>query len=425
MGGLLDIPIKTFVIISTIIAIFISCLSVMNLRKLMLKNKEAKSLFSEFLVVAIAFCAIFNFMYIENLYFAEAAIMALAVYLSIIAAEKLLISDTKNIVKSLIYLLFAIFCYNGVISVYVATVLLLLVIGNEKKFKKNIKIILNACAFCIVAIILNFIQIKIVCNYLNLTQNRINGLETMANNFAYILLNWWKVLIDTAGLFPKYLFIIFLGLFFVIYYFTKNEEKSLDWKILFLGLLSIASSFAIYLCTLSSFGSGRLHTNIGMLIGYLFIIIYIKTNILEEKKVTSYCMKILIILYLIINIINILDITKNHQEVNEIEKLKAYEIAEYIENYELENNIEVKYIVMKYVSGQNEKAFYKRQTTANCIGIYDEPSFDGLINLYSGRNLQRVALTEYMNKKFIEQTEGKQVTVQCIGNVLVCVVYIV
>lgn len=226
IGETLNIPIKILTIISIVMAIFVSCLSVMNLRKLMLENKDAKSLFSKFLVTVIAFSAIFNFMYIENLYFIEAIIMALAVFFSIIAAEKLIIRDKKNILKSLIYLLLAVFCYNGAISIYAATVCMLLVIKRENTLKNDIKILLNACIFCVITLAFNLIQIKIVCHYLNITQNRINGLTSILFNFSYIVSYWWKVLVETSKLFPKYLFLVFMVIFFAICFFQKRTWKN-------------------------------------------------------------------------------------------------------------------------------------------------------------------------------------------------------
>lgn len=202
-------------------------------------------------------------------------------------------------------------------------------------------------------------------------------------------------------------------------------EKSFNKKLFLFALFSIVSSFSIYLFTLSSFGSGRLHTNIGMLIGYLFMIIYIETNLLENKNFSKYCMTILIILYLIVNIINIFIITKDHKEINKIEKAKVEEISEYIESYEANNDIEIKYISMKYIRGQEEKAFYKRQTTVNCIGVYGEASFDGIINFYTGKKLQRINLTNDLNEKYMGQTQETEPCTQCVGDVLVCVVYVV
>lgn len=120
------------------------------------------------------------------------------------------------------------------------------------------------------------------------------------------------------------------------------------------------SSFAISVFTLSSFGTGRLLTPIGMLIGYLFMIIYIKTHIFWIKKIIGYYLKVILSIYLIINIANFYNITKEQQEINEIEKNKVKEINEYINCYEKENNIQIKHITMKYVKGCKEKHFIKK-----------------------------------------------------------------
>ena len=112
IADLINLPIKVLVIFSTIMAIFISALSVMKLREIILKNKNVADKYNELIVIAISFCTVFNFMYIENLYFAEASIMATAVYLSIVAANQLLNLEKHNMIKSLMILLIAIFSYS-------------------------------------------------------------------------------------------------------------------------------------------------------------------------------------------------------------------------------------------------------------------------------------------------------------------------
>lgn len=187
IADLINLPIKVLVIFSTIMAIFISALSVMKLREIILKNKNVADKYNELIVIAISFCTVFNFMYIENLYFAEASIMATAVYLSIVAANQLLNLEKHNMIKSLMILLIAIFSYNAVINVYITSVVFLLIIDKNSRTKKETaKLFLSACTICLITIVLNFAQIKCICNGLGLLQNRISSQTNYFTNIAYI-----------------------------------------------------------------------------------------------------------------------------------------------------------------------------------------------------------------------------------------------
>ena len=206
----LNISIEIYVIGTLLGALLISAGCVIKLKNIVLANTEY-SLKKEILVVIASFFTIFNFMYIENLYFAEASIMATAVYLSIVAANQLLNLEKHNMIKSLMILLIAIFSYNAVINVYITSVVFLLIIDKNSRTKKETaKLFLSACTICLITIVLNFAQIKCICNGLGLLQNRISSQTNYFTNIAYIFLNCGDVLISTANLFPKYYFIAFL-----------------------------------------------------------------------------------------------------------------------------------------------------------------------------------------------------------------------
>ena len=55
----------------------------MEIRECIKKIKPEKSFKDMILVIGISFCIIFNFMYLENMYFAEIPIMALGIFLFI------------------------------------------------------------------------------------------------------------------------------------------------------------------------------------------------------------------------------------------------------------------------------------------------------------------------------------------------------
>lgn len=52
-------------------------------------------------------------------------------------------------------------------------------------------------------------------------------------------------------------------------------------------------------------------------------------------------------------------------------------------------------------------------------------SYDGLINLYSNKNLKRVNITKDFYTKYKNEFENLDCEYFCIGNLLICNVYVV
>lgn len=165
--------------------------------------------------------------------------------------------------KSFTYLLIAIFCYNGTIGIYIVTVFLLLLMQKNNSVKSIIKNILIAGILELIVISLNFIQIKIVCNYMGITQNRLS--LNIIDHFIYIALNCGRVFLNQdPQLFPQYLFLIFLMLTLipVIYCIIKENNSNFLIRLMLFLFISLFTSFGIHIFSLSSFGAGRLHVSV-------------------------------------------------------------------------------------------------------------------------------------------------------------------
>lgn len=419
-AGKFNLSIETFTEISTILGIFVSSLSVMLIRKIIYKFKLPKNNFEELIVLAISYCTIYNFMYIEILYFAEACVLAFGIFMAILSSYQLILSDKYRILKSFFLLLLAVFSYNGTVGVYIVSVVLISLLKNNN-FIKVAKDILIALLFIIVTIFLNFIQIKYVSNYLNITQSRLS--YNIINNIIYIISNIGNVLVGKiTELFPKGLFLTFLFIILLIsiFYFRKDRTQVL-LKLMIFTIFGIFSSFAIHIFSLSSFAAGRLQVSLGMTIGYIFLMLYLSSEILNNKTTISNFMRILLFIYLIINIVNFYALTYNHQVGNQIDKSKVEYISNYIKEYEIKNNIEVKYVTMKYFPN-TKNGYYKKINSINTFAIYSECSYNGIINFYTQNNYIRINLTPEIDNEYIKQTGGNAEYI-CIGDVLVCPVY--
>ena len=161
--------------------------------------------------------------------------------------------------------------------------------------------------------------------------------------------------------------------------------------------------------------------SIGMTIGYIFVILYTTSDIFTNKKIVSYSMIIILFIYSLTNMVNIYILTYNHKVANEIDKLKVNDISKYIEEYEEQTGIEVKYITMKYFKN-TKKGYYKKANSINSFAIYSECSYDGIINFYTKKQLKEINLTSELNRKYIYERKGEDKFI-CIDNILVCPIY--
>src|SRR5574344_1010910 len=76
VANILKINIKVFVILTLLLSIIISNISVIKLNGIITKYKEPQTTFKKVLIIAISYIIVFNFMYLENVYFVESLVMS-------------------------------------------------------------------------------------------------------------------------------------------------------------------------------------------------------------------------------------------------------------------------------------------------------------------------------------------------------------
>lgn len=197
---------------------------------------------------------------------------------------------------------------------------------------------------------------------------------------------------------------------------------------IFITIFTIATSFVIFLMTLSSYYTGRLRFCIGALIGILMIYLYTQTEIFERKGITQICIQGTLFLYLACNIYECVNLTYQHKMVNQLEKQEVYKINEDMIQYEMKNDIKIEYICIVTITGQNQKAYYKEienQSVLTYNAIRSDWSTDGVINFYTGRNLKKTKITQEELNTYMEKIKSgeNQKEYECIGNTLVINAY--
>lgn len=402
MAQKIHVPIMLYVIVLTFIALIVSCISVIKLKNIILKYIKNKDKKAEYIILTISYIIIFNFAYLENMQFAECAIMSVSIWLSIITAQEIVEKNKNYIVKSVILAILSVVFYQGTIN-WLFTITFVLSLFKEKKI--NIQVFKNLILSGIFAGIgcgVDLIQVKITGYIFNLTQTRMGNLQNIPNNFIYILQNLCYVLQNTYNLFPKnmlFIYIIIL-LIYVCVFITKND---IQLNLISIIVISICAVFAPNLITLSAFGTGRMAYSIGAMIGLAILYIYCnleKNNQSEVKnRLQNIILYIIMISYIILSMGNSIFIMIEHKKVNVQDKKDCEIIGSWIKEYEEKQGIEIKNIV--FINNNHTKSYYDNicNKSALCYrALVKQWSRVGAINYYNNREFNDV-LNEVKNYK--------------------------
>lgn len=427
-----NISIEIYVFITLLLALIISNITIIYLNNVITKYKQPKNKIQEIILIAISYITIFNFMYLENMYFVESIVMAISVLLFIISANILIEKSKYSILKSLILTILGIICYQGTIGLFFAFVTLFTILKNKKDIKQILMDLIKSGVIAFIAVILNIGSVQIIENIFQVEQKRLGDISKIGENIKKIFIRMPIILKETCNLFPKNAFIIFLDiltLIVVIYQikiFNKRNDSNMLFKYIAIVLITISASSVTYILTLTSFYTGRLRNALGALIGIIFLFLYVETELFENKKKLSLFAILTLVSYITINILNYESIMLQHKEVNRLEKQEIEKVDSYIEKYEKETGIEVTKIVKVAVLNKSSKGYFKgvkNKTSFTHNALKTSWAADGVINFYTTRNLQTIKANKEQSKKYFEN-KNPDLEYQCIDDILYVTIYL-
>lgn len=405
-----NMPINIFVIGLTVIALAVSCICVIILKEMMLKyggTREGKLL--EFIAILISYCIIFNFMYVENLYFVESAVMACSILFYILAINQITKKSKYYFIKALLLAILATFCYQGTIGLFIILGLVFSLIKHPSTPKEVAKEFLIIVVIAGISFIANLIQIEIATTIAGTVQKRLNGIQNLVENLLYILGNFGTMVFSTifvnnCGLFPSYLmliFVLFIMLIALIYEIV-HKEKNIFLNILIIIAMTVAVTIAMCVVSITSYDTGRIHMPVGALVGILLLYLFSGTQAFVYYKIVKYILLSIIILYIATVTANTIWQLYEHKEVNKLEAKQCQGLEEYISNYEKENNIKI--TEARYFKLSNMKKYgYFSEIDNESVLTYDGVactwSAIGTINFYTGRDFEDNYLEAYPNKE--------------------------
>lgn len=419
----LQIPIMAYVIITLLLGLVISCIAVIVLKNIIGKYKKYDNIKKEIFGLIISYITIFNFMYLENMYFVEAVVMAISILLLLKSADILVTKEKRYYIKALILAILAVYSYQGTICFYILIGIVLSIIKNQKNFKNIVIDIMKLASIVLISIVMNLISTKTIGLLLGTNQIRIGSIKNIGKNIIYILVNMDKIVTGSCGLFPNYLYMIFTILVIIAsgIKLYKQKETTKITEIIFIALVALLASFVTYIMSTTSFYTGRLRFSIGATIGVMYIYLYCRTNLFEEKTIEQNILLTILAIYTIFNVYNYMSTMYEHKEVNKLEKEEALEIGKYIETYENKNNIKINQICEIIVEGASSKTFYntKNKSVITYSAIKSNWASVGAINFYNNIKLNKKnEVTNEIKKKVLEHIENSEDEYFCIDNTL-------
>ena len=414
----INIPINVYVITLTVIGLIISCIAVIVLKNMIMKFCKKETKLQEVIAILISYCTVFNFMYVENLYFVEAAVMGFSVLFYILAVKQIVDKKKLYALKAGLLAIIATFCYQGTIGLFALYGVVFSIAKNGKNIKEILKDFGVIILITIISFVANLIQIDIATYLAGTTQKRLNGIQNLLENFIYVLARFGTMVfnimfISNCGLFPNYLMMLFVLIITLMagIYEVQTKENGIVFNIIFLFVLTMLITFAMCIVSIASYDTGRIHVPVGALIGVIFIYLFCKTSIFEEETIIKYLIITTLIAYNLITIVNTISLLYQHKQVNELERKQCEGLEDYIETYERENNVKITEARYFKLSNMKKYGYFeeiKNESVLTYDGVACTWSAIGTINFYTGRDFADNYLEAYPNKELFYAYAAKR-----------------
>lgn len=277
LASKLNIKMILLMSISAFLAIIVYTVAILNIKNEACKRIHLNKL-QEVFVWIISSTVIFNFMTTELMYFPESFIMALSILFYVLAARSFM---EKKDIKAFILALLGVFCYQGTIGFFFVIVVTFSLIKNKKVNKEILKEEFLAVLITAFVAVANLVFIKLIAGTFNITQNKqfSLSLNSLISNIQLIYKNVFPILKDSLGLLPSNILPILMILVIIVSVIMSFRGKNnIVLGIIAIMVISVLSSFALFIIQTGSLYTGRVHFCIGALIRSVFalFIFYIR-----------------------------------------------------------------------------------------------------------------------------------------------------
>lgn len=401
--GILNLSNDLIYILSYLFAIICTLISLYRLDKLI--SKEIKNNIVSIILSTLVIINIFSF---ELFIYIEKGVMMFSVLMCILALEqvhKLLANKSwKHMLISVIYMMIATCSYQGCVGVFVA-LSLIYIIKYSKTIKEFVYNNIKVASIYGIPAILNFLMVRVL-GY----NSRVDGKIILSESIQKVNEGTKNLLINTYGILPKYLFIgfIFAIVIFIIYKLIVSKEENATTKILKLsgafyilaGTLFATIAPQILQNTDSIWFVARSSYPMASVIGILLIYVFLY---LDVKNIEKNIIIIISVIFMCMTLYSFIDYAIDGYITDYEDKQETLKIIEQINKYEQETGYTINKIAFyndKYVSYVHPEI--RATGDINVRALCKDWSAIGIINLYSGRQLQAVEKEVEIEKIFKE-----------------------
>ena len=353
--------------------------------------------------IIISALIIINPFIIELWLFVESGIMMLSILACVLAVRQINeyfeFKHKKNIIYCMLYMLLALFCYQGTVGIFVLLGTIFVIV-NTKKIKDFIlnNVYLFVCY--LVPTLINFIVVKVIGN------SRVNSSYNLMQTLDFIIRATKEQLMNAFGLLPDgvFRFAIYGSLSLIIIliivnnYTRDQKSENIDnhvWRDLGYLFYILVVGYVFTVITVipqnietavmfarTSYAFGSI---IGIMYAYTIIHIYRLGN--HPKIYKTFI--VLSIIVLVIELVSIWKIEINRYKVNELDREIILKINEEIDKYEMQSGNKITKLAVYNLERANK--FYEGlDDHINVSAKSEMPSCLALLVFYTRKQIKQV-----------------------------------
>ena len=402
----LDIPFYKEITIMAVILTFIMVLAWFILYKFVIKlMKKEKSIIYNILIGLASFLVVFNMCTAEGLLYVEVGTMPFGILFAILGACILATDRKFKYVISLILVTMSGLFYQATSAMFVLLALVLIAIKHKGNIKAIIKDTIFIAVIYGIAMIVNFIGVKIWAKILG-DEFRKFEMPSIVAILATILKFGETILIDNVGIGPKYFYlalIAILTVIFIIGIILRKKDYFMILEYVTLIILSIIIPIIHILATpATQYIEPRMAMCFGSIIGILIIFLLAVVEI-DRNKYLLIAVATITIFNFIINSVFLITASSATLVTNRLDHFIVKDIIQEIEKYETTSGKTIKNVGVAF--DKKYTMYYEGEPALRCYNVRSMGTswaVKEIISTFTGRTFKNTNVPQDVKEKFLQ-----------------------
>lgn len=402
----LDIPFYKEITIMAVILTFIMVLAWFILYKFVIKlMKKEKSIIYNILIGLASFLVVFNMCTAEGLLYVEVGTMPFGILFAILGACILATDRKFKYVISLILVTMSGLFYQATSAMFVLLALVLIAIKHKGNIKAIIKDTIFIAVIYGIAMIVNFIGVKIWAKILG-DEFRKFEMPSIVAILATILKFGETILIDNVGIGPKYFYlalIAILTVIFIIGIILRKKDYFMILEYVTLIILSIIIPIIPILATpATQYIEPRMAMCFGSIIGILIIFLLAVVEI-DRNKYLLIAVATITIFNFIINSVFLITASSATLVTNRLDPFIVKDIIQEIEKYETTSGKTIKNVGVAF--DKKYTMYYEGEPALRCYNVRSMGTswaVKEIISTFTGRTFKNTNVPQDVKEKFLQ-----------------------